>query len=481
MDYRNTLASGGNPWLSPLAVQDRPDAPLAVQDRPGGGEIPPAAFGDFGAVLSVPATRYEEPATGDFAPAPLVYTRNSLQAAVGAASSGSTFSWVDPRTGEILTFRQGHDCRFSLVETPAQVRARRWHRLALVRGLLRGPKFDRRQGLWHRVCYCHHSPLPGVGEVEVWRKLLADPQTTGHFRGLMTCGNVWLCDICGAKISERRREELRAAIEQWQRQGGAVWLCTYTFSHGRWDVLRETFDALSKARKLMKGGGEYQAIRNTWGVEGTVLAAEITYGPWHGWHPHYHELVFLNGRNLDMVEFHRRMYAKWRAACLRSGLGEPNERHGFDVRGGEHAAAYVAKMGDNSRRWGLQDEMTKGHIKAAKGDNRSPGQLLDCVLDPLSDEKHRAEARVLWLDYAEAIKSRRQLVWSPGFKARFGLVDLTDEELAAQVEAEAVLIARISLDDWALIARHKLQSSVLELAKAGPEAIENLIAGFRGG
>jgi hypothetical protein len=416
---------------------------------------------------------------GPSPPAPLVYTRVSPLSAAGAASSGSDLTLVDPETGEILSFRRAHDCTLELLQTPAEVRARRWHRLALVRRLLRGPSFDRRPGLWHRTCYCHHAPLPGVGDVEVWRKLLADPHIAGHFRGVMTCGNVWTCDVCGSKVSERRREELRAAIEQWEVQGGAVWLCTYTFSHGRWDVLRKTLDALSKARARLKKGMEYDAIKSTWGIEGTVLAAEISHGPRHGWHPHYHELVFLDGRNLDMEAFRRRMYAKWRAACLKSGLDEPSERHGFDVRDGSHAAAYVAKMGDDSRRWGLEREMTKGHIKAGRNGNRSPGQLLDCVLDPLADEAHKAEARALWLDYAAATKARRQLVWSPGFKARFGLADLTDEELAAQAEAEAALIARISLDDWALIARHKLQASVLELARHGPEAIENLISCHR--
>lgn len=410
----------------------------------------------------------------------LVYTRNNPPPANGAASSGFGVQFVDHETGEILAFRRLHDCTLRHVETLAQTRACRWHRLALVRRILRHPTFDRKPGLWHRTCYCYHSPLPGLSDIEVWRRLLADEHTAGHFRGLMTCGNVWTCDICASKVSERRREELRAAIEQWEGQGGAVWLCTYTFSHGRWDVLRETLEALTNARKRLKKGREYDAIRDAWGIEGTVLAAEISHGHRHGWHPHYHELVFLDGRSFDMEVFRERMYLKWRAACLKSGLGEPSRKHGFDVRDGTHAAAYVAKMGDESRRWGMDHEMTKGHIKAGRNGNRSPGQLLDCILDPESEDSHKAQARALWLDYAEATKGRRQLVWSNGFKARFGLADLTDEEMAVQVDDRAALIARIPLEDWAIIAEYGLQSSVLELAAAGPGAIESLIAVHRG-
>ena len=32
-----------------------------------------------------------------------------------------------------------------------------------------------------------------------------------HYKGLVTCGNVWVCPICSAKIQERRRQEVEQA------------------------------------------------------------------------------------------------------------------------------------------------------------------------------------------------------------------------------------------------------------------------------
>ena len=44
---------------------------------------------------------------------------------------------------------------------------------------------------------------------------------------------------------------------------------------------------------------------------------------------------------------------------FKSRSDEPSEKHGLDLQAGNEAGAYVAK-------WGLEHEMTKGHIKRAR-------------------------------------------------------------------------------------------------------------------
>jgi hypothetical protein len=295
----------------------------------------------------------------------------------------------------------------------------------------------------------------------------------------MICGGVWVCAVCGAKISERRTAELQTAVGLWRADGGQVWLLTYTFSHGRYDRLRDSLDGLSEARRLMKQTAVYRRIRSEYGMIGTVQASEITHGPAHGWHPHIHELAFVAG-DADPRPFRPLMYERWRRACLKAGLGEPSERHGFDVRDGDAAASYVSKgVGPDS--WGLERELTKGHIKAGRGLNRSPFQILDCAADPQALPEHRDEARSLFQDYAKATKGRRQLSWSPGLRDRFAVPELSDEEIAAAVGEDAVLLASISLDDWAVIERNHLQAQVLTMAEnGGAAAVYSLIGAYRG-
>lgn len=47
---------------------------------------------------------------------------------------------------------------------------------------------------------------------------------------------------------------------------------------------------------------------------------------------------------------------EWINACRKSGLKLPSMERGVDVRDGSYADKYVAK-------WGLEHEMTKGHVK----------------------------------------------------------------------------------------------------------------------
>jgi hypothetical protein len=295
----------------------------------------------------------------------------------------------------------------------------------------------------------------------------------------MVCGGVWVCAVCGALITERRTAELQTAVGLWRAQGGQVWLLTFTFSHGRYDRLKDSLDGLAMARRYMKRGKAYDAIRDENGMVGSVTASEMTHGPAHGWHPHIHELAFVAG-DADPRPFRPLMYERWRRACLKAGLGEPSERHGFDVRDGDAAAAYVSKgVGPDS--WGLEREVTKGHIKAGRGQNLSPFEILDCAVDRQALPEHRAASRALFADYVKSTKGRRQLVWSPGLKDRFAVPELSDEEIALQVGVEAFALGGLSLDDWDVIDRHHLQAHVLTLAEnGGVDAVNSLLASFRG-
>ena len=59
------------------------------------------------------------------------------------------------------------------------------------------------------------------------------------------------------------------------------------------------------------------------------------------------------------MDWKTRLYLRWDAYCQKAGLGSPSFQHGIDLRDGSFASNYVAK-------WGLEDEMTKGHIKKGK-------------------------------------------------------------------------------------------------------------------
>lgn len=336
-----------------------------------------------------------------------------------------------------------------LVYSDEKRRLARWEMQSAARGLLDHARLNQ----------CYRVP---VDEVRVYRR----PTTATYYRGLRVCGMVWGCAVCAAKVAERRRVELVTAMDAHRAEGGTVLLMTLTAPHTRED---EPFSLLGRLLRAFVAFGQG---KRAWtallpGVVGSVRALEVTHGEANGWHPHLHVLVFLAGK-VDPAEYVPVLLAQWGKVVTRHGLGEVNE-HGLRLDDGEKAAKYASK-------WGLEDEMTKAHIKQGrKGGNRTPWALL---ADYVAGDKR---AGALFRQFFDAFRGRHQLRWSRGLRKRFGLDEKTDEELAAEkVEALDVLAARLTLEEWKLIRKHDLRGVVLELLRvADRPAVVMLLDHYR--
>ena len=61
-----------------------------------------------------------------------------------------------------------------------------------------------------------------------------------HYGNLVRCGSVWHCPVCSAQIAEKRRKELKLAIDNWNKKGKKVYLLTLTNRHYRLKKLCQT-------------------------------------------------------------------------------------------------------------------------------------------------------------------------------------------------------------------------------------------------
>lgn len=308
-----------------------------------------------------------------------------------------------------------------------------------------------------RTALCLRTRIKGADGVGVWK---CEHAGTAHYSGLIVCGSVWTCPVCGAKISEKRRGELNAAIEQHKSRGGDVLLLTLTTPHARGDDLAQLLARQAKALASFTAQRAVKGILAEMGELGRVRAFEVTHGRKghdNGWHPHYHFLQFVKGGAdaAQLMDWKTRLYLEWSKACQRAGLGVPSFKHGIDLRDGSYAQKYVSK-------WGLDSEMTKGHIKKAKAGGETPFDLLRAVL---ADPKDR-QAAALFAEFAQVFKGKRQLSWSNGLKAMFDLEEKTDEELAEERSEEAQLLGMITVEQWRDVLRVEGRALVLELAAA---------------
>jgi hypothetical protein len=363
------------------------------------------------------------------------------------ASLGTTAKYsakseqIDCETGEI----SGLEIPYS----PMMARIGRFALQSVSRKFL--PKF--------RTAVCLRWRQKGK-DIAVWQ---SKEFKTASFAGLQTCGSVWACPVCAAKIAERRRAEIIVAMTAHKAAGGCVQLLTLTAPHNRSDKLVDLLAMQAKALKFFNEDCSVRAIRKEMGVIGQIRALEVTHGRQsasnNGWHPHYHILQF-GGHGVafspfQLYEWADRLYDRWAACCVRAGLGEPSRLHGLKLDDGSKASAYVAK-------WGLEDEMTKGHTKkSAQGETP-----FDFLRNHLADSSDK-QAGILFKEFAEAFKGKRQLHWSAGLKKRFAIGESSDEELSVMMDDYAELLGTITLEQWREVLRADVRGEVLQLASVG--------------
>jgi len=308
----------------------------------------------------------------------------------------------------------------------------------------------------HRVGICLRHQIDAYGDVDLYQHKKTQKAFYG---GLMVCGSVWVCPVCAAKISERRRTELKKAFKQHLDAGGYCSMVTLTFSHSKSDKLDDLLFALSKAMQTFRRGKRFDRFRLDIGLIGSIRAFEITYGS-NGWHPHIHLLLMHTNEiaPYERYDYQDWLYSMWSGACAKYGL-DTSMAHGLKLDDAQEASTYIGKWGDlMDKPWGTDSEMTKANIKKGRIGSMTPFDMLRVIV-----EDGDLEYEYKFKEYASAVKGRSQLFWSRGLKARFDLEDKTDEEIAVEKVEEADLLGRLDYKEWRYILKNNLRVKLLDL------------------
>lgn len=236
-------------------------------------------------------------------------------------------------------------------------------------------------------------------------------------------------------------------------------MVTKTISHKATDSLNASLNGFRDADRKFKQGNAYKKIKQSVGLIGTITATEVTYGS-NGWHPHTHEIWItespLSGSDLCLLM--GKVLPRWIRSCLSAGLSAPNHR-GITIQDGTYASAYASK-------WGLSEELTKGHSKQGRKGSYTPFELLNVCLTS-DDEKAVQVASSLFHEYATEFKGKVQLRFSPGLKDRYQVQTPTDEELATATDPDAEPLGHIQFEQWKLIRDSGKRAQLLNRLKDG--------------
>jgi hypothetical protein len=348
----------------------------------------------------------------------------------------------------------------SLCSVDAQAaRAKRFHLQNVARGLLPA----------HRVSTCLRVAhgREGDGGVHIWH---APELGRAHFSGLVTCGCVYACPVCAAKVAERRRGELVRAMQAHEAAGGRCYFLTQTMRHGKRDDFGSLKAAFQSARRMAAAGRRPAAMRDNFGVLGMATAIEATYGA-AGWHLHSHSIVFASA-GANVSEWQSEWRELWAAAVWKAQGRTVGESHGLRLEIARSGAAgkYIAKLGSA---WNAADELARVSAKTARRNGRT---LLALLQDAGGGD---VNAGRLWIEAVHGLRGVPSLRWTAQLKSRLlpSEAELSDADLLSLVETPARLLAVCPVSTWRVICQNELRSALLAVADTGSEeAVKDFIA-----
>ena len=280
---------------------------------------------------------------------------------------------------------------------------------------------------------------------------------SGYLSDLETCAKGQLCAVCSARMHTRESERAKRWTDLYVAQGGFFTFVTLTGPHQRDHRLRLLLDAIlagwdgitrgdwaeyrqeqgwSNWRKYPEGWRDIKRdhcwadLREFLGVDGYLTAEEITFGDWHGWHPHRHVLFFHDRfwGGEEQSAFIRYVTRMWSKGWRELGLGEVDAANGIDFRfniDSAGVAEYITKAQDN---WGVSAELTRADLKTGRRQSCTYFELLACYY-----ATGDLEIRDLCDEYVQATRGLPILRSSPGLRERIPGAEAakSDEELAA--------------------------------------------------
>jgi len=364
------------------------------------------------------------------------------------SETDKTKSFVDCN-GEILNFTKKKG-KLIYVPNPDELLVDRFHLQSLARELLPD----------ERISDCLRKRI--ASDVPIHKSIVSG---STFFSNLATCTSIWSCTCCAAKISERRRNDVKTAIDSHLLIGGQISFCTRTVPHTYQDSFESILLRFRKADSVLKAKYKYKRTLSDFGVIGSIKIYEITVGA-NGWHLHVHELYFHDYCKMTtyknwMAGFSSNLLQAWQESAVKVGFNRPSDKHGLQVQNGDFAAEYMAKWGkEPESMWRVDSEISKSHIKRSfKG--LSPFDLLrqyDATGSVLYGE--------LFLEYALTIKGQQQQRWSSGLKSHFGIEIKKDKELASEIEETAYILGRLDYRQWDKVIKNNLRGVVLSLARS---------------
>jgi hypothetical protein len=235
-------------------------------------------------------------------------------------------------------------------------------------------------------------------------------------RGLTTCGSVWGCPVCSAKILTHRSHEVDAAMSAWVKQGGYFIFETLTLSHQKGEPVESQRSALRVGWDAINGGS-FSANHKKAGQEGYLKIVEATHGA-HGFHLHIHVLRFMKGElpEAQLNKWMDKTFSKWQKSITTAGFMPPSPK------------AHVIRRVHNFE--GIKSYFTKGFDNPSL---QEPGVKSNSIWNVLTAAiaNPKSTHTFTWRSWESGSHGMRQMTWARNLRKSLGMgEEIEDGEIA---------------------------------------------------
>jgi hypothetical protein len=271
------------------------------------------------------------------------------------------------------------------------------------------------------------------------------------FSGVQSCGSVWVCPVCSAKILARRSIETGVLLLGWENLGGRHVMGTLTMRHHRGHSLRQEWDALAKAWTSVVGSRVYRKWKQRLGSPGLVKVVEVTYGD-NGWHVHLHFVLLVGGEctSDDVAELGRWLMPKWERSLAAAGMpGALPVGQDLKLVEGVEAASQLGEYLSKATAYGSAEALGRELFSSWSKGSRSVHSTEPVwrLIEAFAETGDLGLLK-LWHEYERDSHGRKQMAWSNGLRELMAIgPEKTDEEIAAEEAGDRDLV-HISRDGW---------------------------------
>lgn len=311
--------------------------------------------------------------------------------------------------------------------------------------------------------------------------------------GIRSCGKVWTCPVCGAKISTRRNIEVKTIINKAHKMKKSVYMLTLTAPHYAKDSILSLAERMKAALLDFQNSRTWRGIKREYKLFGSIRTMETTIGGKNGAHNHFHIILIFSTciTNAIAKKIKEKIFAAWEEACRKNNLLLSNadftetmkqladfHKHGVDLKR-DFDPEYISKQSIEWQRemrvsatWGAAEELTLSHLKKKidsepKTDSDVGGLTpfgfaakigIRAAMGRYSATEFAEDSETL-IEYCCAVFGRKQVVFSRGLREWANLDEgedgqgKTDEQLCKEQTDFGKIIGGFDLKQHRFIRR----------------------------